>query len=33
LTLRDTWSGRGLKPKWLIEAMKQTGKKMDYFAI
>jgi DNA-binding protein H-NS len=29
----DTWSGRGLKPKWLIAAMKQTGKKMDHFAI
>jgi DNA-binding protein H-NS len=30
---RETWSGRGLRPKWLIAAMKQTGKKMDHFAI
>jgi DNA-binding protein H-NS len=30
---QETWSGRGLKPKWLLAAMKQTGKKMDHFAI
>ena len=29
----ETWSGRGLKPKWLIAAMKQTGKKIEYFAV
>src|SRR6516225_9834470 len=30
---QETWSGRGLKPKWLLAAMKQTGKKVDHFAI
>ena len=30
---QETWSGRGLKPKWLMAAMKQTGKKIEYFAI
>jgi DNA-binding protein H-NS len=30
---QETWSGRGLKPKWLIAAMKHTGKKIEYFAI
>ncbi|MBV8191927.1 MAG: H-NS histone family protein [Alphaproteobacteria bacterium] len=30
---QDTWSGRGLKPKWLIAAMKQSGQKLDHFAI
>ena len=29
----ETWSGRGLQPKWLIEAMKATGKKLEHFAI
>jgi DNA-binding protein H-NS len=29
----ETWSGRGLQPKWLIAAMKGTGKKIDHFAI
>jgi DNA-binding protein H-NS len=29
----ETWSGRGLRPKWLISAMKQTGKKLDHFAV
>jgi DNA-binding protein H-NS len=29
----ETWSGRGLRPRWLIGAMKGTGKKIDYFAI
>jgi DNA-binding protein H-NS len=29
----ETWSGRGLRPKWLIAAMKTTGKKIDHFAI
>ncbi len=28
----DTWSGRGLKPKWLTAAM-ATGKKLEDFAI
>jgi DNA-binding protein H-NS len=29
----ETWSGRGLRPKWLIAAMKATGKKLEAFAI
>ena len=29
----ETWSGRGLQPKWLTAAMKETGKKLDHFAI
>jgi len=29
----ETWSGRGLQPKWLIAAMKETGKKLEHFAI
>ena len=29
----ETWSGRGLRPKWLVAAMKETGKKVDHFAI
>ena len=30
---QETWSGRGLRPKWLVAAMKQTGKKIDHFAV
>ena len=30
---QETWSGRGLRPKWLIAAMKGTGKKIEHFAI
>jgi DNA-binding protein H-NS len=30
---QETWSGRGLTPRWLVAAMKQTGKKLQYFAI
>ena len=29
----ETWSGRGLQPKWLVAAMKATGKKLEHFAI
>jgi DNA-binding protein H-NS len=29
----ETWSGRGLKPKWLAAAMKATGKKLEDFAV
>jgi DNA-binding protein H-NS len=29
----ETWSGRGLRPKWLVAAMKGTGKKIEHFAI
>lgn len=28
----DTWSGRGRKPKWMVDQMKE-GKKMDDFLI
>jgi DNA-binding protein H-NS len=28
----ETWAGRGLRPKWVVELMKQ-GKKLDDFAI
>jgi DNA-binding protein H-NS len=28
----ETWSGRGLKPRWLTAAMK-SGKSLEYFAI
>jgi DNA-binding protein H-NS len=28
----QTWAGRGLKPRWLVAAMK-SGKKLEYFAI
>jgi len=30
---QETWSGRGLRPKWLIAAIKGTGKKVEDFAI
>lgn len=30
---QETWSGRGLKPKWLIAVMKSTGKKLEEFAV
>ena len=30
---QESWSGRGLRPKWLMAAMKQTGRKLEYFAI
>jgi len=29
----ETWSGRGLQPRWLVAAMKLTGKKLDHFEI
>ncbi|MGE4079451.1 MAG: H-NS family nucleoid-associated regulatory protein [Reyranella sp.] len=28
----ETWTGRGLKPKWMVAAMK-GGKKLEDFAI
>jgi DNA-binding protein H-NS len=28
----ETWAGRGLKPRWLAEAIK-AGKKLEYFSI
>jgi DNA-binding protein H-NS len=28
----ETWAGRGMKPKWLVAAMKD-GKKLDHFLI
>src|SRR5262245_11246234 len=29
---KETWSGRGLKPKWLVEALKKRGTKLKDFA-
>jgi DNA-binding protein H-NS len=29
----ETWSGRGLQPRWLVAAMKSTGKKLNYYEI
>ena len=29
----QTWAGRGLRPRWLVEALKQKGKKLEDFAI
>ena len=29
----QTWAGRGQKPKWLVSAMKDSGKKLDDFLI
>jgi DNA-binding protein H-NS len=29
----ETWAGRGLRPRWLVAAMKSTGKKLEHFAI
>ena len=28
----ETWAGRGVKPKWMVEALKK-GKKMEKFLI
>ena len=28
----ETWAGRGLRPKWVVELIKQ-GKKLDDFAV
>ena len=28
----ETWAGRGLKPKWLVAALK-SGKKLEHFSI
>jgi DNA-binding protein H-NS len=29
----ETWAGRGMRPRWLVAAMKKTGKKLDAFLI
>jgi DNA-binding protein H-NS len=29
----ETWAGRGAKPRWLVAAMKETGKKVEDFLI
>jgi DNA-binding protein H-NS len=29
----ETWAGRGATPRWLVAAMKETGKKRDDFLI
>lgn len=30
---QETWSGRGRTPRWLVAAMKATGKKVEDFRI
>jgi DNA-binding protein H-NS len=30
---RRTWAGRGMRPKWLVEAMKGSKKKLEDFLI
>jgi DNA-binding protein H-NS len=29
----ETWAGRGAKPRWLVAAIKETGKKVEEFLI
>jgi DNA-binding protein H-NS len=29
----ETWAGRGAKPRWLVAAMKDSGKKLTDFLI
>jgi DNA-binding protein H-NS len=29
----ETWSGRGMRPRWLTAAMKESGKKLEDFAV
>jgi DNA-binding protein H-NS len=29
----ETWAGRGAKPRWLVAAMKESGKKLNEFLI
>jgi DNA-binding protein H-NS len=29
----DTWAGRGAKPRWLVDAIKEGKKKLDDFLI
>jgi DNA-binding protein H-NS len=29
----ETWAGRGVRPRWLVAAMKDGGKKLDDFLI
>jgi DNA-binding protein H-NS len=29
----ETWAGRGMRPRWLVAAMKKSGKKLDAFLI
>src|SRR5262249_31779694 len=29
----ETWAGRGAKPRWLVAAMKDTGKRIEEFLI
>ena len=29
----ETWVGRGVRPRWLVAAIKKGGKKLDYFLI
>jgi DNA-binding protein H-NS len=30
---QETWSGRGRTPRWLVAAMKATGKKVEDFRV
>jgi DNA-binding protein H-NS len=30
---RETWAGRGLRPRWLTAALKGRGKKLSDFAV
>jgi DNA-binding protein H-NS len=29
----ETWAGRGARPRWLVDAMKKSGKKLDAYLI
>jgi DNA-binding protein H-NS len=29
----ETWSGRGMQPKWLVAALKAKGRKLEDFSI
>jgi len=29
----NTWAGRGARPRWLVDAMKKSGKKLDAYLI
>lgn len=29
----ETWSGRGMQPRWLVAAIRESGKMLEHFAI
>jgi DNA-binding protein H-NS len=29
----ETWAGRGLRPRWLVAALKKSGKKLEHYAV